>query len=278
MAITSDILKKNFGFTNEGVIQGILSDPGQVARYEREYQGIINPQPTTSSADLIAKQNAAEQALFEKYGQQIATQESLPSAYTRLTTEAGVPQLQTDIQKYKQNIYNVQGLLDRLEEDVTGRTTGTLTTEAQRRRQIAAEGAPLVSELGRLTTGLQPLTEQLSTATGNVATQLGLISQQETRELLPIQARISAFSDAAAREVSLFSLDRQNELDNITMKLKQQGDLSLAEYQRATDLLKSEQDYQQKRNLYAYQYEVQNKYGKGTTKKSLESIFDTANA
>lgn len=46
MAITADVLKSHFGFNDPNVIQGILNDPSQVARYEREYGG-GNPTPTS---------------------------------------------------------------------------------------------------------------------------------------------------------------------------------------------------------------------------------------
>lgn len=251
MAISADILKNTFGFNDPNVINAILSDPNQTARYEKEYAGTqaggggtTTPATTTSilpsTADIIAKQTADEQALMDKYSGIISGQETLPAAYERLSTAANIPGLQSDIQKYKNDILGVQTLLDTLEENVNERTKGTLTTEAQRQRQIAAETAPLASSLGRLATGLQPLTEQLTTASGNVSTELGLESAQQTKELLPIQSQIATFSTIAANEITGYNADKKNELDLLTAKLKAQGDLSTAEYNRATDLLKIE--------------------------------------
>lgn len=230
--------------------------------------------PVSDSASLLNKQAADEAALMAKYQGTITGQEPLQTAYERMSTEAGIPTLQTDIQKYKDQIYKVQSLLDTLEENVNARTSGTLTSEAQRNRQIAYEAAPLASSLGRLATGLQPLTEQLGTASGNVTTKLNLLSQQQAKELLPLQAQIAAFSDRAAREVSLFTLDKQNELAIYTQKVANDQAMSMAEYQRASDILKQANDYDNQVKLINEQVNANIKQYNATTGGGSGSTTD----
>src|SRR4030067_1265253 len=118
--------------------------------------------------EALAGQNAQQQNYFNLYKQTIGGQEKMGDAYGRLSGEAGIPQLREQLGVFKGQIFNIKGLLDRLNEDINSRTSGSFTTESQARRMEGSEGAGLNNQLGRLGTGMGPLQEELSGATQEV--------------------------------------------------------------------------------------------------------------
>src|SRR3972149_7369768 len=97
MAINADILRTRFGFNDPNVIQGILNDPGQVARYEREYQGMLNPTPPASSGpsteEITARQRAEGDAFFSALQARTAAQETVPAMAERIGGGLDLPTL-----------------------------------------------------------------------------------------------------------------------------------------------------------------------------------------
>mgnify|MGYP001578858258 FL=1 len=194
---------------------------------------------------ILDRQNAEQNALFDVFKTQSAGQEKIGSAYSRLAGEQGIPGLQTSAAIIQGEIGNVKALIDRLEQDVTTRTAGTLTSEAQRRRTVAAERTPLSDTLGRLATGLDPVTRALETAQGNVGTQLSLTAQEQAKELRPAEMQISALSDRFAREMTGYNQDKQSELSAVLAKISRDEALSDREWQSAQQLASEERSWQQ---------------------------------
>lgn len=201
-------------------------------------------QYTTGYKDLLAGQDAKQQGLFDQYTTAVNGQEKLPDLYGRLQTELGIPGLSSDVSGYKSQIYRVQGLLDRLNDDVTSRTRGTYTTQALQDKIIGSEGAQYNTELGRLGTGLQPLVDQLTGAQGQLSTLLPLYEQQQQNDLDPLKMQISALGDQFARQISGYTASNEQQLNALTDKLTRDRQLSDQDWQLAQDLAKQESDYQ----------------------------------
>lgn len=200
---------------------------------------------------LVQKQNAEQEGLFKTYENTRASQEKLPDIYNRLINEAGVPGLQQTVGVVKGEIFKTKDLIDRLEEDVNSRTSGFLVSDAQRRRQITAENAPLETQLGRLATGLSPVQEALSAALGNASTQFGLTTQQQDRDLEPLKMRIAAVSDKFAREMTGFNQDRQDQLTVLLKKMDQDQALSQQEWQSTQQLAAEERQWERTKEQIA---------------------------
>lgn len=203
-------------------------------------------------------QKAEQEGLFGNYENIRKNQEALPALYNRLQTEAGIPGLSQTAQGFKDEIYKVKDRLDRLGEDVTARTTGTLTTDAQRRRLQTAEAEPLQTNLGRLGTGLAPVADMLSSANQSVATQMGLQTEQQDRELEPVKLRINAISDRFGREISGYSMERESVLDNLLDKLKRERALSDRDWELAQTLAAEERNFSRQKTLVSTQLNSNN--------------------
>jgi len=211
-------------------------------------------QRSKEQEELLARQKAEEETQFKSYEEQIAGQEKLPDVYTRLSAEAGMPELQQQIDIYKGEIYKIKDLLDRLNEDITSRTQGSFTTEAQRRRQVAAEEEPLQTQLSRMGTALTPFLERQTAAGQEIGTMLGLTAEQQQKELLPTEARINALSDRFAREMTGFKENKETELTALVDKLERQRELADREWQRLQDLEKERREFQRQKELLALEH------------------------
>lgn len=198
---------------------------------------------------LLAKQKAEQDSLFGQYTQQLNSQEKLPDMYGRLQEQLGIPGLTQSFQNVQGEIYNVKDMLDRLDENVTSRALGTMTTEAQRQRQIAAEGDPLRTALARLGTGLEPIAQALSGAQGQLSTLLQLNVQQQDKDMKPIELQINSLSDRFAREMTGFTESKQTTLDALMDKINRDRQLSDREWQLAQQLAAEERDFARQKEL-----------------------------
>ena len=231
---------------------------------------------TTGMTKLLASQEKKQEGLFKQYETKSAGQEKMADAYTRLSGEAGLPDVQKQLDIYKGNIYQIQGLLDELDKNVTERTTGTLTSEAQRQRQIAYEATPLQANLAKLGTAAAPLREQLTSTQQTIATQLGLQSQDQLKELQPLIMRIDATSDRFSREITGYTTSKQNELSIMLEKLQRSQALDDAEWKRVTALAAEEREFARQKQLIAINAANSAKKETASTKSKTTASFKAA--
>lgn len=213
-----------------------------------EGQRLVTSQ-TKQFNTLLGKQKAEQQGLFGQYSTTSAGQEKLPALYERLNTEMGIPELNKQAQVFKDQIYSTKDLLDRLNDDIQSRNSGTMTTESQYRRQIAAESQPLQTTLSRLGTGLQPVSDLIQSGQQQLSTVLPLYMQQQEKELKPVEMQINALGDRFSREITGFTTNKQNELTTLMDKIQRQRELSDREWQRAQDLAKEEREFARQKSL-----------------------------
>jgi len=216
-------------------------------------------------ASRQAEQNrlrGEEESLFQKFETAQAGQEPLSTAYERMSTEQGIPGLTAQLSTVRGEVAKTGDLLDRLEEDINARTTGQLLSEPQRRRLLASEETPLRTQLGRLVTGQAEASGQLSTALQLVGNKMTYFTAEQQRQIQPILARISAFSDRAAREMSGFTEGLQDQLSLILAKIQRGQQLADQDWQQASDWSKMERQFEMDKDKIRLQ-------GEWDVKKSL---------
>ncbi len=218
----------------------------------QQLTNFANEQKAASEA-LLNRQKQEQEGLFGNYENIRKNQEALPTLYSRLQNEAGIPELNQQAQTFKNEIYKVKDTLDRLGEDVTARTSGYNVSEAQRRRLETTEGEALQTNLGRLGTGLAPIADMLSSAQQGLGTQLELNMQQQERELEPVKLRINSISDRFARELTGFNADRELQLTSVLDKLKRERELSDREWALAQQLAAEEREFSRQKAAAATQ-------------------------
>jgi len=184
---------------------------------------------------LLDRIKSEQNTLNSEYETRLGGQEKLSNAFKRLSNETGL----TD---YSQKVGNIRDRLDRLDGDVTARTTGTFTTEGQRSRTIGAEAKPLEDDLGRFSFAK-------AEASNLVNNQLNFLSQDQQNELKGVQNRMSQFSERAAREITGYTTAKTNELNLLLNKMQREQSLSDREYARAEQLASEEREFSRQKSL-----------------------------
>jgi hypothetical protein len=258
MAITSDILKKHFGFNDDAVISGILNDPGQVSRYEREYQGITNPGSTQISGGLFDRQKAEENAFLNRYQGVIGGQESISAMADRIGGELNLPNLRQSAFDLSNTLKNIPTV-----ENQIGQQVGISAPRLQKRIAVKqGELAPSVSDA----------VSQAQFAEGELGQRLGYAVQDQLKQLKPLEMEASMLSDRLAREVTGYGIDKKNELDILLNKMNRGYALEDWEKGRAAMLADVESAFEKQKQLISFNLAEQNKYKDSSTGNPLSYL------
>lgn len=244
-------LRTYAGMSPDQVRSALLGSPEYAKRQQNQTNAPVKfAEKSNKQFDaLLARQRKEEQGLFGQYTQAIAGQEKLPDMYTRLQGELGLPDLNQQAQAYKDEIYRTKGLLDRLDDNVTNRNIGTYATQALRDRIYASEGEDLRTDLSRLGTGLEPISDMITSAQGQLQTLLPLHMQQQERELKPLELQIDKISDRFAREITGFTSNRETMLTALGMKWQREQDLADREWDLMQQLAAEERQFKRQKSL-----------------------------
>lgn len=74
----------------------------------------------------------------------------------------GVPEIRSRVSGLRTTLSNTENALNNVDPSVTGRTSGSLVTEAQRQRQVANERAPIAEQYGQQSRALGDESANLS--------------------------------------------------------------------------------------------------------------------
>jgi acetyl/propionyl-CoA carboxylase alpha subunit len=165
--------------------------------------------------------------------QKLAAYDAAPVTSASALNEAlgkyGVPEIRTNVAGLRTTVANTTNALNNVDPSVTGRTSGSLVTEAQRSRLVNNERAPIASELqsesGNLNTQEQSLRDAMGMATGEADRKVAdyttgrnaLQSQYDTT-----YKRESDAADRAAQAAAAAEQQRQFNVGNNT-KLSTSG-------------------------------------------------------
>lgn len=198
--------------------------------------------------EMFEQQRQAEQEAVGAFQSQIESQEKPLDIYGRLETERGVPEIRERTKAIRQRSAELEDQLGQLPEDVQSRLSGTLSTDAQRRRVVAKEQEPIVGALGEAGRDLGVESANLQEATADIANMTQLALQRQDKELQPALIRIQQLGDRFARETSGFQQERQLELDALMDKLNRTRALNDQDIQRAFELAQAERSYEESLN------------------------------
>lgn len=133
----------------------------------------------------------------------------------------GIDSVNSRIQGLRGSITNTEGLLNGVDNSVTGRTSGTLTTEAQRARIVNMERAPISDTLATQQAGLTNESQNLQDLTGQASTdaQLQYGGQQDQLTYLKSIYDTLFAREQAAEAARQAEQDRQDKLKSDAAQL-----------------------------------------------------------
>lgn len=128
---------------------GITPSPSGTTPLNSGITPSVNKDYTSQLLDIINKQNQ----YLNDYVSLLKNQPSPIDTYKKFSEQLNIPQQRQNLFGIQKQISSVEGLLDKLEEDINKRTSGFLVNEAQRRRKLAVEEKPLREQLADLMKG-----------------------------------------------------------------------------------------------------------------------------
>ena len=257
------------------VEEALANRYNQEKNIEKEKATTVKTEQANTQA-LLTRLKNEEAGLYKQLQNELKAQEGLPDAYKRISQEEKIPELQRQLQEVREQAFNTSDLLDRLDEDVTSRDKGFMVTDAQRRRQIAAEGDSLRNSLARLVSGQGVASDQLSTASGNLQNQLNMLATQQNKMLEPLRGQISAFAQRAAREMTGFTSDKEMRLAMLQDKINAGRQLSTDEYNLANTLAAEKRAYDKQLGLNEQQFGMEKSLIQSNLAADLEKIKESA--
>lgn len=184
----------------------------------------------------------ADEAL-KSYVMAMRGQQKPLDIYKSLETEAGLPEMKKVAGTLREQIGGLEDTIRRIEGDVAATTRESLVTEGQRSGMIQARQRPLLQNLGTLTTGLGRIEQGISAASQGIDTKTGLFIKGQEQELKPYEIQVSALQDKAARMVSGFTADAENQLQVSMAKWQRQNQLDDREVEQAFQIMMAEKGY-----------------------------------
>lgn len=203
----------------------------------------LNLQNVPSTQGYIQGQIAGEdpyvQAILSKY----ASFEQPLDIYSRLETEAEVPQLRTTAGTLMKEVGNIEDILSSIEPDVSARTRESLVTEAQRRGLVQAKQEPWSERLTKVGTALGRVMEGLGLARQDISTKTALALQGQELQLKPLEFAYAVKTDRNARLLTGFTEDRQTQLDVLLANWQRTNTIEDRDYELVQKLSSEERDY-----------------------------------
>lgn len=103
--------------------------------------------------------------------------------YNKQVQELGVGDVRGRVSSLNQTLLNTENALNQVDPSVTGRTQGSLVTEAQRQRLVNLERQPLTTQYGQQARQLETQQGQLRDLLGQASQQSGLQYQGQQQQL-----------------------------------------------------------------------------------------------
>jgi hypothetical protein len=119
------------------------------------------------------------------------TQQNPLSLYNEAQSKLGIPEIRTRVSGLRTSLTNTENLLNQVEGSVTGRTQGSLVTEAQRQRLVNLERQPLTTQYGQMSGQLTNESANLSDLLGQAGNTTNLTLQGYATTKQDITQRLS---------------------------------------------------------------------------------------
>lgn len=163
--------------------------------------------PTYNYADNVSSGQALQDLTNFQTGET-----SPVDAYNAAVTSLGIPDVRTNVTALRTNIANTQALLNALPDSVSGRTSGSLVTDAQRSRILGMESAPLTTTLNQQSSDYNTESANLNDLTGQAQNQASLVDEGQKNIESALSTRYQGIQSAEATKAAQDAADRAYQL------------------------------------------------------------------
>lgn len=198
--------------------------------------GAVGP----TQAELAEQQAGREEDYLARFRETLAAQEKIPTMAGRLGAELGLPGL-------RETAYGLQAGLTAVpeQERLISQQIGISAPRLERRiAQRQAEIAPSALRAA----------EAQQFAERELGERLGYGLAEQERELMPFETEAEMISDRAARELSMWTTEREGELDTLLKRMEIEGQLRTDEMTRAHELAMQENTFMNLKEQLGLEY------------------------
>lgn len=247
-----------------------LSTSKKYAKLYNQYQasggntGLISGGVGYSSADALAKEQEAKTADFlNRYTSAIQAQPTIQDIYDRIYGELGIGAARDLSTGLTQQALDIEGRLQNLPEQITGETRGFDVNAAQRAKIEEQRTSKMGADLTQMARAAERAGVRTTALGQEAMTRLGLEAGQLEKELAPFQTEAELLNDNLARKLSMYTTERQGQLDTLLEKLRIQGNLDATEMKLAADLALQEDKYKREKDYltFSQQYKTPSSVG-----------------
>lgn len=179
------------------------------------------------------------------------------STYQDLLTQNGIPQLQGTAEGLTSQVNDLNSAIQRVRPNVQANTGNSLVTEGQQEGMIQNQRLPMEELEGPLSANLASTENALTTQEGNIANEVGAVSNNNSLLSTAGQLGVSVAQDNAARTMTGYTTDAQNMLQGLLQKMQIQGTLDNSEWTTLSTLATQQQAYQQQLSTISAQQKYQ---------------------
>lgn len=216
------------GFAGSG---GAFSNGNGIVNVDQAYQPL-----TDQTAQVAKDRQALIDSLTQKQNDLTSSFEDPGTEYKRLYGEFGLPDLETTVNTFKNQIRDTSNRQANLPNVLAAKAAGTFATNGQVTNDEGVQGKLLNADLIQLGNNLDPILTAYNTGVSNVN---NIVQNTQAQN----QTKADLFKDLAARTLSGFDTSSEQQLNALSAKIQSGIQLSTTEKQMAQDLLLKEQEY-----------------------------------
>jgi len=203
------------------------TDPASAALATSAPVGTNAPVPVQAAATTTPSALPAVQTATPTYDNNVGSgqalqdltnfqtsQKSPVDAYNEAVTQLGIPDVRTNVTGLRKQIADTTALLNALPDSVTGRTSGSLVTDAQRGRILGMERAPLDQANAGYNNAYGVASANLADLTGQAQNQASLVEQGQKNIEGALSTRYQGIKSAEDTKAAQAAADRQYQAHN----------------------------------------------------------------
>lgn len=224
---------ENLGPKNTvGIGLNAVKDPTHM----RSLAGMTGTVGAAGQSDLLTQQAGREEEFLGRYRGAIAGQEGLPSISARVGEELGLPQQREVVGGLRGEAVGLGGMLSTLPERMKTETRGFDVTATQLARMGEERRIPLSRQLTEATRGLEVEGAKLGASEAELGRRMGLETAEQQKQMLPFALEADQISARTAREVTMYTSERERELSTLLQQMQIQGALDASSMAQLNNL------------------------------------------
>lgn len=206
-----------------------------------------------SNTEFAKNLNSMEDTALDSFITKQQSQDSPLAVYTKFNEQLGIPELLKTQSTLQSQIGTLEDSIRRVKGNVAATTRNSMVTEGQRAGLVEARQQPLQENLSYTATAAGRIGNQISEARNLLGTMTQLVMQGQDRELEPFRMKLEMVSNQAARLMTGFTADRQEQLSVLMDKLQRQRQLDDREWELANQLAEEERAFERSKEGFLFE-------------------------